>query len=63
LHNDFGDKVYRIKDYNGEDIKGTFYQSELQKITVTDVDLWKVENVLRPSKFNSWVKATDVHDI
>ena len=55
--------VYRIKDYNGEDIKGTFYQSELQKITVTDVDLWKVENVLRPSKFNSWVKATDVHDI
>jgi hypothetical protein len=72
--------VYRIKDYNGEDIKGTFYQSELQKITVTDTDLWKVENVLRtkgkgrhkqyrvkwlhwPSKFNSWVKATDVHDI
>ena len=30
--------VYRIKDYNGEDIKGTFYQSELQKITVRDTD-------------------------
>jgi hypothetical protein len=72
--------VYIIKDYNGEDIKGTFYQSELQKITVTDTDLWKVENVLKtkgkgrnkqyfvkwlhwPSKFNSWVKASDVHDI
>ena len=72
--------LYIIKDYNGEDIKGTLYQSELQKITVTDTDLWKVENVLRtkgkgrnkqyfvkwlhwPSKFNYWVKATDVHDI
>lgn len=37
--------VYRIKDYNGEDILGTFYQSELQKITVTDTDLWRMENV------------------
>jgi hypothetical protein len=55
--------VYIIKDYNGEVIKGTFYQSELKKITVTDADLWKVENVLRPSEFNYWVKATDVHDI
>ena len=75
-----GVPVYRIKDYNGEDIKGTFYQSELQKVTLNDNDLWKVEKVLRtkgkgqnkqyfvkwlhwPSKFNSWVKATDIQDI
>ena len=33
--------VYRIKDYNGQDIAVIFYQSDLQKITVRDTDLWK----------------------
>lgn len=42
-----GVPVYRIKDYNGEYIKGTFFQSELQKIAVTNNNLWKVEKVLR----------------
>jgi hypothetical protein len=26
--------IYPIKDYNGEEITGTFYQSELQKIDI-----------------------------
>jgi N-dimethylarginine dimethylaminohydrolase len=26
--------IYRMKDYNGEEITGTFYQSELQKIDI-----------------------------
>ena len=29
------------------EIKGTFYQSELQKVEVRDDDMWKVENILK----------------
>jgi len=39
--------VYRLKDMMNEDIKGTFYQSELQKIDVDSDQLWKVEKVLK----------------
>ena len=39
--------VYRIKDFNDEEIKGTFYPSELQKTDVKDDDLWKVERILK----------------
>ena len=39
--------MYRIKDFNDEEIKGTFYPSELQKTDVKDDDLWKVERILK----------------
>ena len=67
--------VYKLKDYSDEDIQGSFYEEELQKVRKTD-DLYRVERVIRqrkrngkteyfvkwlgyPSKFNSWV--TDLH--
>lgn len=69
--------VYRLKDMNEEDIKGTFYQSELQKVDYDPNQLWKLERILKsrgrgdnkqylvkwkhyPSKFNSWIRASDV---
>ena len=33
--------TYKITDYNGEDIHGSFYEQELQK---TKQDLFKIEN-------------------
>jgi hypothetical protein len=39
--------IYRLKDYNGDEIKGTFYQSELQKVDVKDTDVWKVDEILK----------------
>lgn len=39
--------VYRLKDMAGEDIKGTFYQSELQKVDVNPDQIWKIEHVIR----------------
>jgi len=39
--------LYKVKDYDGDEIKGTFYQSELQKIDVRDEDMWKVEKKLK----------------
>ena len=39
--------VYRLDDYLNEDIKGTVYQSELQKVDVRDDDVFKVEKTLK----------------
>ena len=39
--------VYRLKDFLDEEIKGTFYQSELQKVDVREDDMWKIEKILR----------------
>jgi hypothetical protein len=57
-----GQAIYRIKDYNGEEIQGSFYQSELQKVSMSDSDLFKVEKMVktsgkRPSKqyFIKWL--------
>ena len=39
--------VYRLKDFHEEEIKGTFYQSELQNVDVRDDDLWKIEKIVK----------------
>ena len=39
--------IYRLNDYHGEEIKGTFYQSELQKIELQDDKMWKIEKVIK----------------
>jgi hypothetical protein len=39
--------IYRLKDFHDEEIKGTFYQSELQKVDVRDDDIWKIEKILK----------------
>jgi hypothetical protein len=62
-------RTYKVKDYAGDDILGTFYKQELQKVVPPTT--WKVEKVLRtrrrlgrteylvkwenyPPSFNSW---------
>lgn len=57
--------TYKIADYNGEEIRGTFYQQELQK---TNQEVFRIEKVIQkrgnkslvkwlgyPESFNSWV--------
>ena len=39
--------IYRLKDFHDEEIKGTSYQSELQKVDVRDDDIWKIETILK----------------
>ena len=68
--------VYKIKDYGGEPIKGTFYSEELQK--VIEPESFDIEKVIRkkknpdgsvsclvkwkgyPEKFNSYVLEKDL---
>ena len=38
---------YRLKDLNNDEIKGTFYQSELQKIDFDPEQSFKVEKILK----------------
>ena len=71
--------VYKLKDYDGEELKGTFYDKELQKVIKQD-DLYEVEKILKkrgkgnnvqylvkwlgyPSKFNSWVPASEINKV
>ena len=42
--------VYRIKDLEGEELEGTFYEKELQKVNKTDDDLYIVDKVLKRRK-------------
>ena len=38
--------VYKLKDYDGEELKGTFYDKELQKILKQD-ETYEIERILR----------------
>ena len=57
--------TYKITDYNGEEIQGTFYEQELQKTSQevfrieTSVKKGKTRSLVKwkgyPGSFNSWV--------
>jgi hypothetical protein len=38
---------YQLNDYAGEDIKGSFYNEELQKVDIDSNSAFKVENILK----------------
>ena len=42
--------VYRLKDWEGEWLEGTFYDAELQRVTKDDADMYRVEKVIRRRK-------------
>ena len=61
--------TYKLKDFNGEEIKGSFYEQELQKTTQ---EMFRIEKVIRrkgdkslikwvgyPDEFNSRVDNKD----
>jgi len=62
--------TYKIKDYNNDEIQGTFYEQELQK---TNQEVFRIEKIIRkrgdkllvkwfgyPKSFNSWVENKDL---
>ncbi|CAC5384203.1 unnamed protein product [Mytilus coruscus] len=40
-------QIYQIKDYYNEEITGSFYQSELQKVDLGDNEQWKIEKIIK----------------
>jgi hypothetical protein len=72
-----GIPVYKLKDYSGEDIEGTFYEEELQLVLMPEV--FRVEKILRrrkvkgkkqhlirwagwPAKYDSWVNDEELRN-
>ena len=68
--------TYKIKDKNGEEVKGTFYEQELQKSKQT---IFRIEKVLKrrtkngqkeiyvkwkgyTNTFNSWLPISDIEE-
>ena len=64
---------YYLQDLNGEKIKGSFYEQELQKTNFKKDDLYIIEKVLKTkndkayvkwkgcsNNFNSWVNKSDI---
>ena len=39
--------TYKIEELDGVPLKGTFYEQDLQKVTVSEDDLFRVEKVLK----------------
>ena len=64
--------TYRVSEWDGTPIKGTFYIQDVQKVDVDDNSLFRVEKVLKrkhgqvlvrwkgwPSKYDSWIDAAN----
>ena len=65
--------TYKLEDLEGEEIKGTFYEPELQK---TEQQIYRIEKIIKKEKnkslvkwkgysdkFNSWVDNKDLIDL
>ncbi len=44
--------LYKLKDFHDEMIKGTFYTSELQKVSKAEDIEWQVEKILKKKRMN-----------
>ena len=51
--------TYKVTDLNGEEIKGTFYEPELQK---TNPKVYRIEKVIKKGKKESFVKWRGYND-
>ena len=61
--------TYKINEWDGTPVEGTFYAEDLQKVNVTDDDLFRIETILRRKgdkvlvrwkgwrdKYDSWIE-------
>ena len=39
--------TYKVDEFDGTPLEGTFYEQELQRVTVDDESLWRIEKVLK----------------
>ena len=51
--------AYKITDYNGDEIQGSFYEQELQK---TKQDIFRIEKIIKQQGNKSLIKWLCYHD-
>ena len=71
--------TYGLRDYKGEEIKGSFYPSEIQLVDKSD-DIWPIERIVNTRKrrgiteylvkflgytdaANTWISQSDLFDL
>ena len=65
--------TYKVNEWDGTPIKGTFYEQDLQKVTVEDDDLFRIDKVVKrkgdkvlvrwkgwSDKYDTWLSKKDV---
>ena len=65
--------TYKLTEWNRAPIKGTFYESDIQKVVLPDDALFRIDQVLKrkgnqvfvswkgwPKEYNSWVRKKDL---
>ena len=65
--------AYGISEWDDTPIKGTFYEEDLQKVTTTDNDLFRIDSIVKrkkdtvlvrwkgwPPKYDSWISKKDL---
>ena len=65
--------TYKVKEWDGSPIEGTFYAQDLQKVTVEDDDLFRIDKIVKrkgdkvlvrwkgwPDKYDTWLNKKDV---
>ena len=68
--------TYKLTEWDGTPIKGTFYSEDLQKVLVADDSLFRIDQVLKrkgkqvfvswkgwSKKYNSWVWKKDLQTL
>ena len=39
--------TYKVEEWDGSEIKGTFYEQDLQKVTMDDDDLFRIDKIVK----------------
>ena len=65
--------TYKVDEWDGTPIKGTFYEQDLQNVTVEDNDLFRIDKIVKrkgdkvlvrwkgwPDKYDTWLNKKDV---
>ena len=68
--------TYKLSEFDGTVLEGTFYKQDLQKVTVSLQDLFRIEKIVKrkgdkvlvqwkgwPDKYNSWLEKSDLQKL
>ena len=65
--------TYKVEEWDGTPLEGTFYEQDLQKVNVADNDIFRIEKIVKrkgkkilvqwknwPNKYNSWIEKNQL---
>ena len=65
--------TYKLEEWGGTPLKGTFYEQDVQKVNVKDNDIFRIEKIVKrkgnkilvqwkgwPQKYNSWIEKGQI---